>query len=243
MVNEGRPRERGLQRELTAADRDVEDARVSGEEARDRLLAPVMNRVHDRHGDEARKGDAERAVELDEIVPAARDLAEGPGHVVDVVVRCRRPLGTGIERPASTAGDRVTGGVQRDVVSTRGELFGELPAKQLGSAVARGWNADERRGQDSDSHRWDLAARGSPRSLPRGYKRRAAAVSRDEGAVSAASPSDPARLTLWYRRGVAEPVSASSALSVRGLMKGYALGATRLDVLRGLDLEVPAGEM
>ena len=26
-------------------------------------------------------------------------------------------------------------------------------------------------------------------------------------------------------------------------MKGYALGATRLDVLRGLDLEVPAGEM
>ncbi|MEP7119848.1 MAG: ABC transporter ATP-binding protein [Byssovorax sp.] len=40
-----------------------------------------------------------------------------------------------------------------------------------------------------------------------------------------------------------EPLSAPSALSVRGLMKGYALGATRLDVLRDLDLEVPAGEM
>jgi len=42
---------------------------------------------------------------------------------------------------------------------------------------------------------------------------------------------------------VSELLSVSSALSVRGLMKGYALGATRLDVLRGLDLEVPAGEM
>jgi putative ABC transport system ATP-binding protein len=40
---------------------------------------------------------------------------------------------------------------------------------------------------------------------------------------------------------VSEP--APSALSVRGLVKGYALGATRLDVLKGLDLDVPAGEM
>lgn len=43
--------------------------------------------------------------------------------------------------------------------------------------------------------------------------------------------------------GVSDADNGSPALRVRGVLKGYALGATRLDVLKGVDLEVPPGEM
>jgi putative ABC transport system ATP-binding protein len=48
----------------------------------------------------------------------------------------------------------------------------------------------------------------------------------------------------WYERLVSAETAegATAALRVRGLVKSYALGASRVEVLRGLDLVVPPGE-
>src|SRR5690348_17044493 len=46
-----------------------------------------------------------------------------------------------------------------------------------------------------------------------------------------------------YERTVSDPNPSATALRVSGLVKGYSLGATKLEVLRGVDLDVPAGQM